>query len=97
MPRLIITEGASKGLERCHQFLVDKNAPAASRAGDAIAEAFELLEATPEIGRLWPDPLNLRELVISFGGSAYVALYHYEPDHDVVYVLAFRHQKEAGY
>jgi len=40
---------------------------------------------------------ELRELVIAFGDSGYVALYRHEAADDVVYVLAFRHQKEAGY
>jgi hypothetical protein len=40
---------------------------------------------------------ELRELVIAFGDSGYVALYRHEPTADAVYVLAFRHQKEAGY
>jgi hypothetical protein len=40
---------------------------------------------------------ELRELVIPFGGSGYVALYRHEPADDAVYVLAFRHQKEAGF
>jgi hypothetical protein len=39
----------------------------------------------------------LRELVIGFGDSGLVALYHHDPAADAVYVLAFRHQKEAGY
>jgi hypothetical protein len=38
-----------------------------------------------------------RELVIPFGNSGYVALYRYEPGDDAVLILAFRHQKEAGY
>ncbi|MCE4282545.1 hypothetical protein LYZ84_22265 [Xanthomonas hortorum pv. pelargonii] len=40
---------------------------------------------------------ELRELVIAFGYSRYVALYRHESTADAVYVLAFRHQKEAGY
>jgi ParE toxin of type II toxin-antitoxin system, parDE len=39
----------------------------------------------------------LRELVIAFGDSGYVALYRYDRDDDAVYVLAFRHQREAGF
>jgi hypothetical protein len=38
---------------------------------------------------------EFRELIIKFGESGYVALYHY--DGDVVMVLTIRHQKEAGY
>jgi hypothetical protein len=36
-------------------------------------------------------------LLISFGDSGYVALYRYQPQEDAVFILAFRHQKEAGY
>jgi hypothetical protein len=35
--------------------------------------------------------------MIGFGDSGCVALYRYDPTLDAVYVLAFRHQKEAGY
>ena len=67
------------------------------RAGQAIAHQFLLLETAPDIGRPVSDMPELRELVIAFGDSGYVALYRHEPDDDAVYVLAFRHQKEAGY
>lgn len=97
MPRVIITEGAGQGLERCRRFLAAKAPEAAKRAGQAIERQFLLLESTPNIGRPFPDVPELRELVIPFGNSGYVALYRHEPADDAVYVLAFRHQKEAGY
>jgi hypothetical protein len=49
------------------------------------------------VGRPLSEPPELRELIIGFGESGYVALYRYEPDAEAVCVLAFRHQKEAGY
>ena len=67
------------------------------RSRQAIERQFLLLETAPDIGRPLPDMPELRELVIAFGDSGYVALYRHEPADDVVYVLAFRHQKEAGY
>lgn len=97
MPQVIITEGAGQGLERCRRFLAAKAPEAAKRAGQAIERQFLLLESTPNIGRPFPDMPELRELVIPFGDSGYVALYRHEPADDAVYVLAFRHQKEAGY
>lgn len=97
MPRVIITEGATKGLERCRQFLAAKAPEAARRAGQAIEQQFILLETSPDIGRPFSDPFELRELLIPFGDSGYSALYRHEPADDAVYVLAFRHQKEAGY
>ena len=97
MPRVVVTEGAGRGLEHCRRFLSDKDSRAVVRAGEAIERQFLPLETTPEIGRPFPDLPALRELVIEFGDSGYVALYRYEPSDDAVYVLAFRHQKEAGY
>ncbi len=97
MPQIIVTEGAVEGLERCRRFLAAKSPEAARRAGQAIERQFLLLEKTPDIGRPFPDLPELRELVIAFGDSGYVALYRHEPADDAVYVLAFRHQKEAGY
>lgn len=97
MPRVIITEGAAQGLERCRRFLADKNPQAANRAGQAIAHQFALLETEPGIGRPFEDFSEFRELIIPFGDTGYVALYRHEIITGLVYVLAFRHQKEAGY
>jgi plasmid stabilization system protein ParE len=97
VPRVIITEGAARGLERCRKFLEPKSREAARRTGQTIERQFLLLESSPDIGRPFPDAPELRELVIPFGDTGYVALYRHEPGDDTVYVLAFRHQKEAGY
>ncbi len=97
MPRVIVTAGAAEGLERCRGFLATKAPDAARRAGQAIERQFLLLETAPDVG--WPDPETpeLRELLIAFGDSGFVALYRHDPADDAVYVLAFRHQQEAGY
>lgn len=97
MPRVIVTEGAAQGLERCRRFLAAKAPQAAFRAAQAIDRQFLLLETSPDIGRPFPDLPELRELVIDFGDSGYLALYRHELALDTVYVLAFRHQKEAHY
>lgn len=97
MPRLIITEGAALGLERCRAFLQDKNAQAVKRAGQTIAASLALLETTPQMGRPFDIDADLRELSISFGDSGYIALYRFDPSADAAYILAFRHQREAGY
>lgn len=97
MPRLIITEGAALGVERCRLYLAEKGPQVASRAGQAIEQQFARLEKNPEMGRPFPELPELRELIIEFGESGYVALYRFVPTDEAVYVLAFRHQKEAGY
>lgn len=97
MPRVIITEGAVQGLERCRHFLAEKNPKATKHAGQAIERQSALLETEPAIGRPLDDLPELRELIIPFGDTGYIALYRYEADVDSIYVLAFRHQREAGY
>lgn len=97
MPQVIVTEVAAEGLERCRKFLATKAPDAAKRAAEAISRQLSLLESAPEIGRTLTDIPDLRELIIAFGDSGYVALYRYDPPTGVVYVLVFRHQREAGY
>ena len=97
MPRVVVTAGAARGLERCRQFLIEKDRRAAARAGTAIERQLLLLGTAPEIGRSLDLEPELRELVIGLGETGYVALYRYVPDEGAVFVLALRHQKEAGY
>jgi toxin ParE1/3/4 len=60
-----------------------------------IIRAIDVLERNPLIGR--PAREDLRELVIGRRARGYVALYRYVAELDVVFVLAIRAQKEAGY
>ena len=94
MPRVTVAEGAARGLERC----AAKAPDAARRAGQTIAQQLLLLEHAPDIGRPLPEaPALLRDLVTQFGDSGYVALYRHDEASAAVHVLAFKHQKEAGY
>lgn len=97
MPSVIITEGAFEGLERCRSFLYEVSPSACERAASEISKAFKHLERFPNSGRTDEVDPSLQELFIPFGGSGYVALYLYEEISDQVLILAFRHQKEAGY
>ncbi len=96
MPQVIVTEGAAEGLERCRRFLATKAPEAARRAGQAIERQFLLLETAPDIGRPFSEAPELRELVIAFGDSGYVALYHHQPADDAVYVLASGTRKKRA-
>lgn len=95
MSRIIVTETAARGLERCRLFLNEKNPLAAKRAAQAIQQQLTLLENNPNIGRPMDELPELRELIIPFGDSGYVTLYRFERNE--IYILSFRHQKEAGY
>jgi plasmid stabilization system protein ParE len=82
-------------IERAFQFLRDKNPTAASHAVTAIQSAVDSLAAHPCIGRRIEG--ELRELVISYGQTGYVALYRFVVSQDQVRVLAIRHQRELGF
>jgi len=97
VPRIVVTQRAAAGLFRCRRYLASRNVQAAKRASQAIERHFVLLETAPNMGRPVAGDPQWRELVIPFGDAGYVALYRYEPDEGVVYILAFRHQREAGY
>ncbi len=95
MAEVVYSRHAFADLERLVDFLA-KNAPEAALAAiDVIRDGIEILGRHPLIGR--PCEAGLRELLISYGKSGYAALYSYEQGHDVVLVLAIRHQREAGY
>jgi plasmid stabilization system protein ParE len=97
MPHLSISPRAERGLLRCRRFLASKNLLAATRAAAEIEHSFSLLMTMPEIGRPYNDEPRLRELVIPFGDSGYLAQYSYDKQRDLVIVTAFRHQLEASY
>src|ERR1700712_5285976 len=97
MPQVIVTAGALRGLDRCRRFLNEAGTRAKIHAAEAIEQQFQLLETSPEIGRPLAGMPELRELLIAFGDSGYVALYRFVPAENAVFVLAFRHQKEAGF
>ena len=60
-----------------------------------IRSAVENLATHPLIGRRVEG--DLRELVISYGATGYIALYRFDIQRDQVRVLALRHQREIGY
>ncbi len=66
----------------------------AQRIGEIIT-ALDVLEQNPLIGR--PVANGKWELVIGRRTRGYLALYRYVPEMDIVFVLAIRSQREAGY
>jgi plasmid stabilization system protein ParE len=83
-------------MQRVYRFLRSTDADAAHRAVKAIRKSIKILSMQARVGRTVEDmDITFREWPIEFGGSGYIALYHF--DGDVVAILALRHQKEAGY
>lgn len=91
------TPEAEDDLLRLYDFLLERDVVFAKRALDAIKAAIEVLRFSPfSCRKAARDNSFVRELVIPFGASGYVALFEIEPD-STVSVLAVRHQREEDY
>ncbi|QTR48934.1 type II toxin-antitoxin system RelE/ParE family toxin [Candidatus Thiothrix anitrata] len=97
MPQLIISDKARADIVRFHAFLKQQDVTAANNAVFTLLNAFGVLGGQPHIGRLVEDEPDLREFLVEFGNSGYVALYRYDSKRDAVVVLTIRHQREVGY
>jgi len=97
--KIRFTPEAEADLLRLFDFALEQDVAAAEMAHEAIAKAIELLAVFPFSCRkaLGGDgnPF-LRELIIPFGSSGYVALFEIE-NRETVTLLAVRHQREEDY
>jgi plasmid stabilization system protein ParE len=93
--QVVYSAYAVENIERAMQHLREKNPELAVASAAAIRSAVENLATHPLIGRRVEG--DLRELVISYGATGYIALYRFEIQRDQVRVLALRHQREVGY
>ena len=91
------TREAKEYTERLYAFLLERDIQSARRAKVAITKAMRFLEDFPFSCRKSSsgNPF-LREMLISFGSSGYVALFEIE-DKKTVTILAIRHQREEDY
>ena len=95
MAQVVYSANALDNIQRAFAFLAEHNPDAAVAAAAAIAEAVETLANHPLIGRSIAG--DLRELVISYGKTGYIALYRFLPAQDQIRILAMRHQRELDY
>lgn len=101
--RVRLTLEAEADLERLFDFLVERELNRDSgdlalteRALAAIQAGLATLKSSPFTCRKAAQSPFLRELIIPFGHSGYVALFEIEGPGDVV-VIAVRHQREDDY
>lgn len=91
------TGAAREDLKRLYSFLLEHDPSAARRAREAIGKSMDFLRDFPFTCRkALPDNPFLREMLIPFGSSGYVALFEIE-DNETVTILAIRHQREEDY
>jgi plasmid stabilization system protein ParE len=97
--KVALTERVYTDLIRLTDFLLEFDKSTVSKAIDLIEDGLQTLKQHPFIGRLVQGDQaiegDLRELVISYGKTGYVALYSIEEE-ERVWILTIRHQREAG-
>lgn len=101
--RVRLTREAEADLDRLFDFVLERelardggNLSLAEQALVAIRAGFATLKASPFTCRKAGQSPFLRELIIPFGRSGYVALFEIEGAADVV-ITAVRHQLEDDY
>ena len=101
--RVRLTRDAESDLDRLFDFLVEREL--ARDGGDldlpeqamvALHAGIATLKSSPFSCRKAGDSPFLRELIVTFGRSGYVALFEIENDSTVT-VVAIRHQREDDY
>lgn len=95
--RIRYTDAAEQDLQRLVEFLAIRDRQAARRASKVIRASMKLLQDFPFTCRKvdLAQPF-LRELLISFGRSGYVALFEIDDDSTIT-ITAVRHQREEDY
>jgi plasmid stabilization system protein ParE len=98
--RVRFSEQAEADLVRLYDFTLERDETdwaLAERALEAIRNAVRSLELSPfSYRKATSSNPFLRELVIPFGASGYVALFEIDDD-KTVSILAVRHQREDDY
>ena len=95
MAQVVYAQNALANLERAFNFLAEHDQHAAVASAAAIREAVEILSNHPLIGRRVEG--NVRELVISYGKTGYIALYRFLPQRNLIRILAIRDQRGLDY
>ena len=100
---VIFSPSAREDLHRLFYFLLERELSSPTgdptlpeRAIEAIEQACHFLTHSPFSCRKAADSPFMRELLISFGRSGYVALFEIREDARVI-VGAVRHQRESDY
>jgi plasmid stabilization system protein ParE len=97
--RVDFSDDARDDIDRLYEFMAEIDTSVAERALDTLRSGWNVLKMHPHTcrkasnGEFGP---SVRELLVNFGSSGYVALFEIT-DVDTVTVLAVRHQRESDY
>lgn len=95
------TNEASEDLERLIEFILKKQPPdilLANRALEAVELAISQLERFPyNCRKVIANNSYIREIIIPFAGTGYIAMYEIDPVQNIIWILGVRHQREDDY
>ncbi len=101
--RVLFSEAAAQDLEQLFDFALQRELDSETgdldipdRAVQAIKNGIGFLKSSPFACRKVGDSSFIRELIIPFGNTGYVALFEIV-DSDTVIIGAIRHQREDDY
>jgi plasmid stabilization system protein ParE len=95
MARIELAVEVGEDFERILEHLKGYDVADPTARVEEIIAAIDVLTHSPLMGR--PASGQLRELIIGRRSRGYVALYRYVAESDIVFILAIRAQREAGY
>ena len=95
MTRIELAPEVVEDFDRILSHLVEYRVENPALRIQEIIKAIDVLEHNPLIGR--PVKNDMRELVIGRRSHGYMALYRYVVEVDIVFILAVRSQRKAGY
>ena len=85
----------TEDFDRIFEHFAQHNLEAALERITEIIDGLDLLTRHPLIGR--PVAGEMRELVLGAKSRGYLASYNYSAELEIVFILAIRSQREAGY
>ena len=102
MPQIIFSDLFNQDLQRITDFMNDVAPDKTSDMILAILDFVEALQDLPEMGFPAQEAglsefQHLRKLIIPFGRSAYLMLYHYDKTKDLIILLHIKHSKEKAF
>jgi len=93
MPSVKYSAQAVADLQRLHDFLVTQDKDVAKRSVAVIRDALKKIAVMPERFRPVQGRMYMREAIIDFGSSGYIARFRHLPSGDIV-IARIKHQKE---
>jgi len=96
MPSVKYSAKAIEDLQRLHDFLATQDKNVAKRAILVVRDALNKIAVMPERFRPVEGKMYLREAIIDFGSSGYIARFRHLPNGDIT-IARIKHQKEDDF